>query len=90
MPEAFSIKDALSSGESLKLMVILMTGKDVDFTTEALPDGKGVELQFEDEKSLKTVQEFFHDLIHGDLLKGFVDKMADMFEGLGGPSTTDS
>jgi len=91
MPEGFSLKDALGGGESLKPMVKVMTGEDVDFTAEPLPDGKSVELRFKDEKSFKTMQEFLHGLVYGDLLKGLVEKlMKIMFEAFGGPDTSNS
>lgn len=91
LPAGFSIKDALGGGESLKPMVKMMTGEDVDFTAEALPDGKSVELRFKDEKSLKKMEGFLHDLIHGNLLKELVQKMMKiMFDAFAGPDTSNA
>jgi hypothetical protein len=91
MPAGFSIKEALGGGDSLKPMAKVMTGKDIDFTAEPLPDGKSVELRFQDDESFKTMQEFLHDLINGDLLKELVEKlMKTMFSAFGGPDTSNS
>jgi hypothetical protein len=91
MPEGFSIKQALGDGESLKPMVKMLTGEDIDFTAEALPDGKSVELRFKDDKSLKKMQQFIDGLVRGDLLKQLAEKMMKiMFEAFGGPGTTNS
>lgn len=91
MPEGFSLKDALGGGESLKPMVKIATGEDIDFTAEPLPDGKSVELRFKDDKSLKKMQDFLHGLIRGDLLKKVVENlMKVMFEAFGGPDTSNS
>ena len=84
MPEGTPIQDMMQGDANLKQLSGLFLGEEIEFAAEALEDGKGMLLRFEDDKGFKKMHEFLDGLFYGDILKELMTKIMEvMFEAFG-------
>ena len=78
--EEIPFQDMLEDEEGLKRMSKNLLDEEINYTSEPLPDGKGVLLHFETDEDFKKMREFIDGIVYGDLLKDLIEKiMKSMF-----------
>jgi hypothetical protein len=73
--EEIPFQDMLEDEEGLKRMSKNFLDEEINYTSEPLPDGKGVILHFETEEDFNKMREFINGLVYGDLLKEMMEKI---------------
>jgi len=78
--EEIPFQDMLEDEEGLKRMSKNLLDEEINYTSEPLPDGKGVVLHFKTDEDFKKMREFINGIVYGDLLKDLIEKiMKSMF-----------
>jgi len=81
----------LEDEEGLKRMSKNLLDEEINYTSEPLPDGKGVLLHFETDEDFKKMREFIDGIVYGDLLRDLMEKiMKSMFAAFDNQSEFDN